>query len=143
MLNTADRIRQAMSFELIGLLIVAPLFAWLFGHSLSEMGVLACLGATAATAWNYIFNLAFDHALLRHRKDTRKAPVLRVIHAILFETTLLIILLPLFAWWLNISLMAALMLDLSFAAFYMSYTFLFTLGYDTFFPPQRSDWGAT
>ena len=32
MRSTKDRIRQALSFEIIGLIIVTPLFAWLFSH---------------------------------------------------------------------------------------------------------------
>ena len=136
MRSTADRIRQALSFEIIGLLIVTPLFAWLFGHSMSEMGVFAFLGATAATAWNYVFNLAFDHGLHRWRGHPHKSFPIRILHAVLFETTLLVILLPIFAWWLNVSLVTALVMDMSFAAFYMVYAFVFTWGYDTLFPPM-------
>ena len=46
------------------------------------------------------------------------------------------ILLPIFAWWLNVSLTTALVMDMSFAAFYMVYAFVFTWGYDTLFPPM-------
>ncbi|WP_163849139.1 PACE efflux transporter [Pseudooceanicola aestuarii] len=137
MRGTADRIRQAISFEIIGLLIVTPLFAWLFNHPLGDMGMLALLGATAATGWNYVFNLLFDHALNRLRGDTRKTLALRILHAALFEATLLVLLLPIFAWWLNVSLITALMMELTFAAFYMVYAFVFTWGYDTLFPPRR------
>lgn len=137
MRNTADRIRQAVSFELIGILIVTPLFAWAFDHPLGDMGVLVVLGATAATTWNYIFNLIFDHVLNWRRGDIRKSLPLRVVHAVLFEATLLVLLLPLFAWWLGVSLIAALLMEFSFAAFYMIYAFVFTWGYDSLFPPQR------
>ncbi|MCE0506643.1 MULTISPECIES: PACE efflux transporter [unclassified Roseivivax] len=139
MRTTADRIRQAVSFEIIGLAIVTPLFALIFDHSLAETGVLALLGATAATAWNYLFNLGFDHALKRWRGDLHKTLPLRILHAALFEATLLVLLLPIFAWWLAISLWQALLLDLSFAVFYMGYAFVFTWGYDTLFPPQGKE----
>ncbi|EAQ04122.1 hypothetical protein OB2597_08269 [Pseudooceanicola batsensis HTCC2597] len=138
MRSTADRIRQAISFELIGILIVTPLFAWAFDHPMGDMGVLVVLGATAATAWNYLFNLGFDHALHRLRGDVRKTLPLRVVHAMLFEATLLMLLLPLFAWWLDVSLVAALLMEVSFAAFYMVYAFVFTWGYDTLFPPRQA-----
>lgn len=138
MRTTSDRIRQAISFELIGLLIVTPLMAGLFDHSLEEVGVLALLGATAATGWNYLYNLGFDHLLLWRRVDVRKTLPIRVVHAIFFEATLLVILLPLFAWWLDISLVAALLMDLSFAAFYAGYAFVFTWVYDRLFPPRQS-----
>ncbi|WGT51393.1 PACE efflux transporter [Thioclava nitratireducens] len=139
MRSTPDRIRQAVSFELIGLLIVTPLFAWAFDHPMEKMGVLVVLGATAATAWNYLFNLAFDHLLLWRRGDVRKTMPIRISHAVLFEVTLLTLLLPVFAWWLDSSLLTILVMELSFAGFYLVYAFVFTWGYDTIFPPQKRD----
>ncbi len=136
MRSTADRIRQAVSFEVIGLAIVTPLFAWGFDHPMRDIGILALLGASAATAWNYLFNLGFDHVLRWRRGDVGKTFPIRVAHALLFEATLLVLLLPLFAWWLEISLLAALLMDLSFAAFYVGYAFVFTWGYDSLYPPQ-------
>ena len=138
MRSTADRIRQAVSFELIGILIVTPLFAWAFDHPMGDMGILVALGATAATAWNYLFNLGFDHLLNWRRGDVRKTLPIRIVHAVLFEATLLILLLPLFAWWLGVSLVAALVMEISFAAFYMVYAFVFTWGYDILFPPRQT-----
>ncbi len=142
MRRTADRIRQAVSFEVIGLVIVTPLFAWMFDHPMGDMGLLALIGATAATIWNYIFNLCFDHVLHWRRGDSRKTMPLRVVHAVLFEVTLLIILLPLFAWWLDVSLAVALVMEFSFAAFYVVYAFAFTWAYDTLFPPRRAERAA-
>lgn len=142
MRSTADRIRQALSFEVIGLVLVTPLFAFLFNHSMSDIGVVAFIGATAATIWNYLFNLGFDKALLRWRGDVRKTLPLRILHAVLFEGTLLVLLLPLFAWYLGVSLLTALMMDLAFALFYMVYAFVFTWGYDSLFPvpnPTQSE----
>ena len=135
MRSTSDRVRQALSFEIIGLLIAAPLFAWVFGHPLNEIGPLAILGATAATIWNYLYNLFFDHLLRRMTGTPKKTLPIRVVHAFLFETTLLVLLLPLFAWWLGITLVEALVMDISFAAFYLVYAFVFTWAYDTLFPP--------
>ncbi|MEY8840818.1 PACE efflux transporter [Cribrihabitans sp. XS_ASV171] len=136
MRTTPDRIRQALSFEIIGLVLVTPLFAWIFAHPLDEMGVLALIGATLATGWNYVFNLGFDHALVRWRGSPRKSFPLRLVHAVLFEATLLVVLLPVFAWYLDISLWAALVMDMAFALFYMGYAFVFTWGYDSLFPPE-------
>ncbi len=138
MRSTADRIRQAISFELIGILIVTPLFAWAFDHPIGDMGMLVVLGATVATTWNYLFNLAFDHVLNWRRGNIRKTLPLRIAHAVLFEATLLTLLLPLFAWWLDVSLIGVLVMEFSFAAFYLIYAFVFTWGYDTLFPPQQA-----
>ena len=136
MRTTLDRIRQALAFEILGILIVTPLFAWLFVHPMGDIGALAIISGTLATLWNYIFNLGFDHALLRWRGTARKSLPLRIAHATLFELSFMALLLPVVAWWLDISLLAALAMDLSFAAFYLVYTFVFTCGYDRLYPPE-------
>ena len=90
--------------------------------------------------WNYVYNLGFDRALQRLTGHTRKGLLLRVGHAVLFEAGLLVILLPPIAWYLGISLVEALVMDLAIAGFYVAYAFLFNLAYDRAFPLRS--WGA-
>jgi uncharacterized membrane protein len=134
MRSTSDRIRHAISFEIIALIIVTPAGALLFHKPISDIGVIAIGGATIATLWNYIYNLGFDHLMRRQTGSTRKTPGIRVIHAILFELGLLIALLPFVAWYLQISLWEALIMDIAFALFYVVYAFVFNWGYDRVFP---------
>ncbi|MBQ0747466.1 MAG: PACE efflux transporter [Marinobacter sp.] len=134
MRTTGDRIRQAVSFEVIGLLISVPLAAFAFGYSLEKTGVLGLIGATLATVWNYIFNLGFDHTLKRLTGSTRKSIKIRFLHAFSFELGLLMAFLPIIAWWMEIELLEALFVDISFALFYLVYAFVFTWCYDTVFP---------
>lgn len=134
MRTTGDRIRQAVSFETIGLLISVPLAAFVFGYSLEQTGVLGLIGATLATTWNYLFNLGFDRTLKRLTGSTRKSLKLRFLHAFSFELGLLVAFLPIIAWWMGIGLVDALLLDISFALFYLVYAFIFTWCYDTIFP---------
>ena len=134
MRKTPDRIRHAISFELIGLLLVTPLGALAFGMPLAEIGVVTVFSATIATLWNYLYNLLFDHALLRLTGRLAKTVWTRVLHAVLFEAGLLAILMPFIAWYLEVSLMQAFLLDLSFAVFYLVYAFVFNWVYDWIFP---------
>ncbi|KJS13823.1 MAG: membrane protein [Hoeflea sp. BRH_c9] len=137
MRDTKDRIRHALSFEIIALLVVTPAGAWAFGLPLEDIGVVALISATIATGWNYVYNLLFDHAMLRLIGDVRKTLIVRVLHAFIFEGGLLLILLPFIAWYLSVSLLAAFLMDVSFAAFYLVYTFVFNWVYDVVFPvPQ-------
>lgn len=136
MRTTFDRIRQAVSFELIGLLIAAPVGAWLFEFGTSDFGVLVFLGATLATGWNYVYNLVFDHALKRLRGRASKTLPLRVVHALGFEAGLMLGFLPVTAWWLGVGLLEALTIDLAFSAFYLVYAFVFTWGYETLYPVE-------
>ena len=84
--------------------------------------------------WNYVFNLLFDHAMNHYRGSTLKTPPLRILHAVLFELGLLMMLMPLIALYLGISLWHALVLDLGFALFYMLYALVFNWAYDRVFP---------
>ncbi|WP_203301307.1 PACE efflux transporter [Marinobacter sediminum] len=134
MRTTKDRIRQAISFEVIGLLLSIPLAAFTFGYDLGQTGVLGIVGATMATVWNYAFNLAFDHGLKRLTCSTRKTLPARFVHAISFELGLMIAFLPVIAWWMGIGLIEALIVDVAFVVFYLVYAFVFTWCYDTVFP---------
>lgn len=134
MRSTPDRIRQAVLFEAIGLCVSAPLGSVLFGHSIWEMGGFAVIASLAATVWNYVYNLAFDRAMLRWRGTLRKTLPLRVLHAVLFETALVLALLPVAAWWLQVGLWPAFLADAGLSAFYLVYAFVFTWAYEAVFP---------
>jgi len=90
-----DRIRHAISFEIIGLALVTPLGALVFDKPMNAIGVVAIVAATVATIWNYLYNLGFDMLMQHWRGHTRKTVPLRVVHAVLFEAGLLVALLPL------------------------------------------------
>jgi uncharacterized membrane protein len=134
MRTTKDRIRHAISFEIIALFIVTPLGAWAFGIPLHDIGVVAIVSATIATVWNYVYNLLFDHAMLRFVKNVHKTPAIRIAHAVLFEAGLLVILMPFIAWYLKITLIQAFLVDISFALFFLVYAFVFNWLYDLIFP---------
>ncbi|MBP0620255.1 PACE efflux transporter [Cupriavidus consociatus] len=134
MRTTRDRIRHAVGFEVVGLLIFAPLASWAFGYELHEMGVIGAVASLIATGWNYLYNLLFDKAMLRITGQVRKSVMVRVLHAILFELGLLVVFLPALAWYLNISLIDALIMDIAVAVFYMLYALVYNWLYDIVFP---------
>ncbi|MFG6516105.1 PACE efflux transporter [Sulfitobacter sp. 1A13496] len=134
MRSTADRIRHALSFEIIALLIVTPASAWLFDKPIGHIGVVAVVSASIATGWNYVYNLGFDHALRRLRGTVKKTVPIRLLHAVSFEIGLLFVLLPFIAWYLEISLREAFLIDVSLAVFYLIYAFVFNWIYDVLFP---------
>jgi len=134
MRTTRDRIRHAISFEVIGLAIVTPLAAWAFDKPLHDIGIVGFVSATLATGWNYLYNLMFDHAMQRIRGSTLKTTPIRLLHTVMFEAGLLVVLLPFIAWYLSIGLWEAFLMDVSFAIFYMVYAFVFNWAYDRLFP---------
>ncbi|WP_336810496.1 PACE efflux transporter [Bosea sp. MMO-172] len=129
-----DRVRHTMMFEIIGLALVIPGGAMLFNLPATHMGVIGVGSATVATLWNFVYNLGFDHAMLRFAGHTRKSLQLRVLHALLFEGGLLVLLLPPMAWYLGMGLWETFVMDLAIVVFYVVYAFLFNLAYDRVFP---------
>ncbi len=133
-----DRLRMALGFEGIGLLLLVPLSSLLFDKSAVTLGVLAVLMSLLATWWNYQFNLWFDRYYLAPKGRSYKTAPERLGHALLFELGLLAVFLPLTAWYLAISLWQALLLDLGFMLFYLLYGYLYHWAYDLLFPiPSR------
>jgi|SRR5690606_14619289 uncharacterized membrane protein len=133
-----DRVRHAVMFELIGLAIFTPGAAILFNQPIGHMGVIGVVSATAATLWNFVFNLGFDRAMLRMRGSVHKTMRIRIAHTALFEAGLIVILIPFIAWYLGISLMTALVLDIAVVVFYLVYAFTFNIFYDWAFPIQAA-----
>ncbi len=134
--SKTERFLHALSFEVIAIAICAPLGAWLLGYSLAHMGILTLMISLLAMAWNMAFNALFDSAQ-RRWGFTRNFKA-RAVHAVLFEIGLIMAVVPLAAWWLDISLWAAFVLDIGIVLFFLPYTFVFNWAYDTL----RAKWLA-
>jgi len=132
--SLADRIRMACAFEMMGLLLLVPLSTLVLDKPLLQLGGLAVVMSLLATWWNYQFNLWFDRYYLMPRGRWQKTLTERLGHALAFEAGLLLLFLPLTAWFLSVSLWQALLLDLAFMLFYLVYGYLYHWGYDRLFP---------
>jgi len=126
--SVSERFFQALLFELLAIAICAPLGAWLLGYSLARIGWLTLMISLIAMSWNMLFNLMFDRAQRRAGFD--RTVLARAIHAVLFEVGLLLAIVPLAAWWLDIGLWQAFVLDIGIALFFLPYTFFFNWTYD-------------
>lgn len=138
MRSFGDRVRHAVLFELIGLAMFTPMAAIVFNQPIAHMGVIGVVGATVATLWNFIYNLGFDRALMRLRGKVQKTISIRIVHAVIFEAGLVIILIPFIAWYLQITLVEALVMDIAVVTFYLVYAFVFNIVYDWVFPIKES-----
>jgi len=123
-----ERVFHALTFELLATIICAPLFSWLMGLPLAHMGALTLMFAGVAMVWNMIFNALFERVERRYKLSRTVA--VRVVHACLFEGGLVVMLVPLGAWWLNVSLWEAFVIDIGIMLFFLPYTFFFNLAYD-------------
>lgn len=123
-----ERALHALLFEVIGVLVFAPGLAWVLGQSLGKMGAMTVMISTIAMLWNMLFNAAFDR--LRARFGFAMSLKVRALHALSFESGLIVAVVPLAAWWLSISLLEAFVLDIGLLLLFLPYTLLFNLAYD-------------
>ena len=123
-----ERFLHSLAFEVIAIAICAPLGAWLLGYSLAHIGLLTLMISLVAMTWNMVFNSLFDRA--QRRMGFERTLVARGVHAVIFEIGLLLVVVPLAAWWLGIGLWEAFMLDIGIALFFLPYTFIFNWSYD-------------
>lgn len=138
MRTIGDRIRHAVTFEIIALALVAFVGSRIIGQSVEMMGALGLMFSVLVMGWNMLYNWLFDLWDLKYRNAAGRGVAIRLAHAILFEAGLLTAGVFLVAWWLDMTLLDALILDLGFAAFFVAYAFVFNWTYDLIFPaPQR------
>lgn len=126
--SVKERFFHALCFEVLAIAICAPLGAWLLGYSLAHMGVLTLMISLIAMAWNMLFNMAFDGA--QRRLGFARTLTARAVHSVLFEIGLILAVVPLAAWWLDIGLWEAFVLDIGIVLFFLPYTFVFNWTYD-------------
>lgn len=126
------RVLQAVLYEAFAVAMVGPAVAWMFATSLQSSALLALAMSSIALAWNYVFNALFERWEARHAVKGRSLGR-RLLHGIGFEGGLVLFLVPLMAWWLDISLLEALIADLAILAFFFVYAIAFTWAFDRVF----------
>jgi uncharacterized membrane protein len=85
-----------------------------------------------AVVWNLTFNSFFER--WEARQAVRGRSVLRrIAHAVGFEGGLVALLVPTIAWWFDMSLWRALVMDLGLMVFFLVYTFVFNWAFDAIF----------
>lgn len=135
-----ERIFHAVIFEVTANLIIALSLAWLMNVSVLQSGSLSVISALIATVWNFVFNKLFD--ALQKKHQFQRTFLARAIHAVGFETGLIISLIPVAMFMLNLTLAEAFFVEIGLVLFFLPYTMLFNWLYDylrwTFVGSKRS-----
>ena len=118
-------------YELIAIVASSLLFMAI-GQEASASGVMAIAASTIAICWNITFNWLFEKWEAGQTQKGRSV-VRRVVHAIGFEGGIAAMLIPLMAWWFNISLWESTVLEAGILVFFMVYTFVFNWCFDRIF----------
>lgn len=147
------RIVYALLYEAGAIAVVAPVLSLVFDRSMVSTVSLAVFMSGVALAWNYLFNSLFERWEKRQSVKGRSFKR-RIAHGLGFEGGLVILLVPVVAVWLQISLLAALLADLAVLVFFFVYSVAFTWMFDRIFglplsatscvkPPDRNRFAKT
>ncbi len=119
-------------YEFIAILLSAILLEMMSKAGAAESLGLAVAASAVAIIWNLVFNNLFEH-WEKHRQRQGRSLGVRILHALGFEGGLLVLLVPLVAWWYSVGLWQALLMDLGLLVFFLVYTFVFTWAFDRVF----------
>ena len=134
-----DRLRYTCLFELFLIAILVPVGSFLLGKQVMELGLLAIVLSVKAMLFNLLYNWLFDRFDVRAgRIPTERSFYYRVLHALGFETGLVITSLPIVVWWLGLTILQAFLIDIVVTSFIVFYTVLFGWGYDRLFPVMQT-----
>lgn len=130
-----DRIRYTVIFETILLIMLVPAGMAFYDRAFFDIGLLGVILVLKAMIINVIYNWVFDRIEARTGRVASDRPhKLRVVHAIGFEVTLAITSIPIYTWWLHITVLEAILIDVVVTTFIVGYTYVYTLAYDFIFP---------
>ena len=126
------RVLYVTLYELIAIAAATLGLAVLTGQGAGHSGVVAVAASAVAVVWNVVFNWAFER--WEARQAVRGRTVWRrMAHAVGFEGGLVFTLVPLFAWWFDVTLWQAFVMDLALIVFFLCYTFVFNWVFDQVF----------
>ena len=99
---------------------------------IERAGALAIFASLFAVSWNFTYNALFER--WEATRQTRgRGFGRRVLHAVGFEIGFLVVLLPVAAWWLEITYLRSFIVNLGLNIFLFVYTFAFTWCFDRVF----------
>ena len=126
------RIVYVVMFEVLGILVASSVLGMLSGASATTSGLLGVMISTTGVIVNFLYNLGFE-AWERRRAETTRTVAWRVVHAIGFQVALVTFLIPLIAWWLDVSLLQAFLYDAVLIVFFPIFTFAYNWSFDSVF----------
>ena len=132
MTPTRRKIVYAVSFETLGTLVASVALMLMSDADAGSSLALSILTATIALSWSYVFNTGFEAWEARQPVKGRSLSR-RTVHALMFEGGLVLICIPVMAWWLQVGYLEALVYEAGLIALFIVYTYVFTWGFDRIF----------
>ncbi len=123
-----ERIFHACTFEFFAILFTILIGIYILNKPMSSMSVLSVLISVTALLLNIVFNWIFDKFFPFVNGDR---PVkIRILHAVGFESTLVLFTVPMIAYVLKVGFVEAFMIEIGFLIFFLFYTYIYNWAYD-------------
>lgn len=131
------RILQVSIFEIIAIAAITAGAMLLTNQDLMNSSAYAALTSIIAVAWNYLYNTIYEFWESRQKKKGRTV-FRRIVHATLFEIGLVLIFVPLMAWWFSVSPLNAFIAQIGILIFFLCYSISFNWCFDRIVGLPRS-----
>lgn len=128
---------QAILYEIIAVAMLSPTLALIYDDGLAHAGTLSLMLSASALLWNVIYNYGFEYWEARQTQRARTTGR-RLLHSLGFEGGLVLMLVPLVAWWLDITWWGALVTNMGLFVFFFFYALVFQWGFDRVFDVPMS-----
>lgn len=132
MTPTLRKIIYAISFETLGVAVATLGLLAMSEANATQSVILSAITATIAMGWSMGFNAIFEAWEARQSIKGRSL-MRRSVHALLFEGGLVVLVLPIMAWWLQVDLWTALKYEAGLIVLFIVYTYVFTWSFDRIF----------
>ena len=125
-MSILERTIQSVIFEL-GAILIGMLVIEFIPHEGQPLLLMILISLTAVI-WNFIFNWIFDKLVPGDR--LARGPVIRTIHAVLFEGLLLADTVKMTMYMMSVTLWMAFITDISMTLIILVYTYVYNWVYD-------------
>ena len=132
MTPTTRKIIYAVSFETLGVAVASLGLLAMSEANVTQSLILSAITATIAMGWSMGFNALFEAWEARQSVKGRSL-ARRSVHALLFEGGLVVLVLPIMAWWLQVDIWTALKYEAGLIVLFILYTYMFTWSFDRIF----------
>lgn len=137
MIPTRRKFLYAISFETLAIAVASLGLHAMSNASPAQSLALSALTASIALIWSFGYNSLLEAWEARPPTKTRP-PRLRAAHTLMFEIGLVVLMVPVMAWWLGVGLVQALYYEAGLIALFIAYTYVFTWGFDLLFGLRAS-----
>ena len=125
-MSAVERVVQSILYEL-GCVMIGWSVMQFVPHEGQPL-VLMIIFSLLAKVWNFVFNCIFDKLVLGDR--LARGPVIRTIHAVLFEGLFMLATVPIIMYMMHMSFWMAFVTDITMTLVILGYTYVYNWVYD-------------